>query len=236
MLDQLDFLSIDLSIDAIIIAQQLTLIAADLYHGLTLAECEVWQSLSPHTPSPTQTPHINAVINHSNELRIWVLRTLKLSTDKKEQAAQVASHIIDIADSCLALNNFSTLFSIVSALTDEHSQRPLMGLKAKVRSRLTYLQELISSKRGFWHYRQAIRTASLPCVPFLGFTLTDLSFIGAGTPQSKPDIKRLKTAEVWGSMQRFQSERYQFDTKPDVQILIRFWIELSHPEEIKRFV
>lgn len=168
MPEPLDFLSIDLSIDASTIAQQLTLIAADLYHAVTLAECEVWQSLSPQKPTPKQTPHINAVLHHANELRTWILRTLEFSTNQKRQTAQVASHVIAIADGCLALNNFSTLFSIISALNEESAHGPLMSIKARTRLRLTYLQELVSSKRGFWHYWQAIRMSPLPCVPFLG--------------------------------------------------------------------
>ena len=176
MLDRLGFLSIDLAIDSNTIAQQLTLIAADLHNELTLDECEAWQSLSPHNPTPKQTPHINAILHHSDDLRNWVLRRLELSKSKKRQTARVASHIIAIADGCLALHNFSTLFPIVSALIEQPAQRLLMNLRAKTRSRLTHLQELVSSKKGFWHYRQAMRTAPLPCVPFLGGLLPcDLS-------------------------------------------------------------
>ena len=168
MPNPIDFLPIDLSIDATIIAQQLTLIAADLYHELTLAECELWQSLSPHNPTPNQTPHINAILHHSNELRAWILHTLNSSTNQQRQTAQVASHIIAIADACLALNNFSTLFSIVSALDGEPAQRSLRSIEAETRMRLTRMQEVVSAKRGFWYYRQVIRTVSLPCVPVLG--------------------------------------------------------------------
>ena len=168
MLESLEFHSIDLSIDANILAQQLTLIATDLYNNLTLVECEVWQSLSPRNQTPKQTPRINAILHHSNELRAWTLRTLESSTKQQREAAQVASHMIAIADGCLALNNFSTLFSIVSALNEESVQRPLMSLEIETRLRLAHLQELISFKKGFWHYRQAIRRAPLPCVPFLG--------------------------------------------------------------------
>ena len=160
-----DFLSIDLSIDASIIAQQLTLIAADLYNEITLAECEAWQSLSPHGPTP---PHINAVIRHSNKVQTWVLRTLESSTKQESQTAQVASHIIAIANGCLALNNFSTLFSVVTALNEESVQQSLESINTRARLRLMHLQEVVSPKRGFWCYRQAIRTALLPCVPFLG--------------------------------------------------------------------
>ena len=176
MLKTLDFVSIDLSIDASIIAQQLTLIAADLYNNLTLAECEVWQSLPPRNETPKQAPHINAILHHSDELRLWTLRTLESSTNQPREAAQVASRIIAIADGCLGLNNFSTLFSIVSALNEKSVQRPLMSLEIETRLRLTYLQELVSFKSGFWQYRQAIRRAPLPCVPFLGELLRrDLS-------------------------------------------------------------
>ena len=168
MLDSPNLLPIDLSIGASTIAQQLTLIAADLYHRVTLAECEVWQSLSPQSPTPKQTSHINAVLHHSNKLRTWILRALEFSTDQEKQTEQVASHIIAIADGCLALNNFSTLFSIISALNEELAQQPLMSMKVDTRLRLMHLQELVSPKRGFWHYRQAIRMAPLPCVPFLG--------------------------------------------------------------------
>ena len=154
-----------LTIDADIIAQQLTLTAADLYNKITLAECEAWQSLSPLDVFPEQTPHINAVIHHSNKLRTWILRMREFSKHQdRDTQAQIWARIVAIADSCLTLNNFSTVFSIISALGDDLTQR----IHDKTRSRLAHLRRLFSPTRGFWLLRQTLRAASPPCVPFIG--------------------------------------------------------------------
>ena len=158
-----------LQVDTYVCAQQMTLIAANLYGQITADECEAWQSLSKQSTMPEQTPHINAVIRHHNETHSWALRTIVKPTYQETQL-QAVYHLIAIADACRALNNFATLTSIISALTDEQAQQAGQSIDASARSKLMQLQALTSSAKGFLEFRQAVRLAALPCVPSLGLS------------------------------------------------------------------
>ena len=162
-----------LTIDAKNIAQLLTLHASDLYNHITLTECELWQSLSSlDVLASRQTPAINAVIQHSNDLQHWVRRTLECSRDfRPGTEGRVLTHVVSIANYCLTFNNFSTLFSMVSALDDEHILSVLPSIGIGTERCLTHLRTLVSPTRGFVQYRRTVRAALLPCIPFLGLSV-----------------------------------------------------------------
>lgn len=167
-----------LHFDADAFAQQLTIVAANIYGQITAVECEAWQSLSKRSSTPEQTPHINAMIRHHNEVWLWALDMITTPTDRKEQV-QVMNHLVAIADECRTLNNFATLTSIISAMSDETAERVSRSIYAPAQSKLMKLQALVTPARGFIEYRQAVRLAALPCVPCLGSSahpgLTDCS-------------------------------------------------------------
>ena len=156
-----------LHIDAPVLAQQMTFTTADLYDRITASECEAWQAHSKDVAMPEQTPHINDVIKHHNEIHLWALRTIVKLQDQEKQA-QAICQFIAIADACRALNNFDTLASIISAMTNDQIQRAIDRINAIARARLAQLERLVSPIKGFIEFRRAIRLAKLPCIPFLG--------------------------------------------------------------------
>ena len=230
-------------IDASLFAQQLTFVAANLYGKVAASECVAWQAFSKHSTMPEQASNINAMIRQHDKTYRWALQTLIIPTEKKIQL-QILHHLIAIADACRALNNFATLFSIISASTDKRAEQAVQSIDASARSKLIQLQALTSSAKGFIEFRKAIRFAALPCVPFfglstphsqwlwlahvmcdVGFTLTNLKFIEEGTPSFKRDgtpneSKYAKTKEVIAEIQRYQSETYDIEPRPDIQKLI----------------
>ena len=156
-----------LQVDAGIFAQQMTLVAATLYAKITASECEAWPVLSKHSNMPEQTPNINSVIRHHEEIYHWALGILVMPIDQDTQL-QAMSHLIAIAGACRSLNNFSTLFSIIVALTDEQAQQASQSIDASARSKLMQLHALMGPAKGFIEYRRAVRLATLPCIPCLG--------------------------------------------------------------------
>lgn len=69
------------------------------------------------------------------------------------------------------MNNYATLMSIVSGL----GQSPVFRLRQtwglvnpRIRNLLEELRDLMSSEKNWAKYREVLRQASPPCVPFLG--------------------------------------------------------------------
>jgi son of sevenless-like protein len=80
----------------------------------------------------------------------------------------------------------------------------------------------MGSTRNFGVYREMLRNANPPCIPFFGVFLTDLTFIEDGIPSiiKKTNLinfsKRTKTAEVIRDIQQFQSTQYPLQPVPEL--------------------
>lgn len=76
------------------------------------------------------------------------------------------------------------------------------------------IQNLITPERGYINYRQHLRSACPPCIPYLGLLLTDLTFINEGCHEFLPGTdliywsKRKKTFQVIQDMQQYQQSPY----------------------------
>ncbi|KAL2315918.1 Ras guanine nucleotide exchange factor efc25 [Schizosaccharomyces pombe] len=168
-------------------------------------------------------------INFSNCFTYWIINCILEKKNTKARAA-VISFFIQTAYKCLSLQNFSTLMSIVSALNSApiyrlHAAYKLV--KAEDIICLSGLREIVETKKNFSTYRALLRKAELPCVPFLGVILSDLTFIDEGNPDvldSSPHLlnfnKRHRLADVVADVCRFQSSSYDMQSNTDLQSYI----------------
>ncbi|KAI8842145.1 ras guanine nucleotide exchange factor domain-containing protein [Chytridium lagenaria] len=91
----------------------------------------------------------------------------------------------------------------------------------------------IIAARNFSRYREALHTINPPCVPFLGFYLTDLTFIEEGSPDFlrgyPPGMinfsKRMKTAEVILEIQQYQNVPYFLTVVGELQDFLKKCLE-----------
>ena len=176
-----------LDIDVTEFARQLTILESKLYGKIKPSEClnKTWQKkLVPDESDPA--PNVKAVILHSNQLTNWVAEMILAHADVKRRVI-VIKQFVNIADvsihkcflqgvsnftqKCRALNNFSTLTSIVSALGTapiNRLSRTWQQVNARTQQTLETLRSLISSNKNFVEYREALHNANPPCIPFLG--------------------------------------------------------------------
>uniref|UniRef100_A0A5F7ZD53 Ras-GEF domain-containing protein n=1 Tax=Macaca mulatta TaxID=9544 RepID=A0A5F7ZD53_MACMU len=127
-----------------LLAEQLTLIDADLFKKVELYEClgSIWgqrhQKGSEHV-----APTVCATIAHFNRLTNCVTTScLGDHSLRAQDRARVVEHWIKVARECLRLNNFSSVHAIVSALRSNPIHR-LHKTWAAVSSKNTkYLKEL----------------------------------------------------------------------------------------------
>ncbi|ODH47543.1 hypothetical protein GX48_06349 [Paracoccidioides brasiliensis] len=214
-----------LDIDPLEFARQLTLVESRLYAKIKPTEClnKTWQKkLAPDEPDPAA--NVKALILHSNQLTNWVAEMILHQQDVKRRVV-VIKHFVLIADKCRAMNNYSTLTSIISALGTapiHRLSRTWAQVSARISAILENLRRLMASTKNFGEYREALHLANPPCIPFFGVYLTDLTFIEDGIPSLTQSHlinfnKRAKTAEVIRDIQQYQNAPYLFHSVPELQ-------------------
>jgi son of sevenless len=79
--------------------------------------------------------------------------------------------VLTTKQKCRALNNFSTLTSIMSAL----ATAPIARLKRtwdqvpqRIQGSLETMRKLMTNTKNFSEYREALHAANPPCIPFFG--------------------------------------------------------------------
>ncbi|KAF1837805.1 ras GEF [Decorospora gaudefroyi] len=215
-----------LDIDATEFARQLTIIESRLYGKIRPTEClnKTWQKkLLPGEPDPAA--NIKALILHSNQLTNWVAQMILTQQDVKRRVI-VIKHFVNVADKCRQLNNFSTLTSIISALSTapiHRLNRTWSAVNQRSMATLESMRKLMGSTKNFAEYRDTLHRANPPCIPFLGVYLTDLTFIEDGIPSliKRTNLinfaKRAKTAEVIRDIQQYQNVPYPLQPVPELQ-------------------
>ncbi|KAF1981251.1 ras GEF [Aulographum hederae CBS 113979] len=215
-----------LDLDATEFARQLTIIESRLYGKIKPTEClnKTWQrKLATEDPDPA--PNVKALILHSNQLTNWVAQMILTQQDVRRRVI-VIKHFVSVADKCRALNNFSTLTSIISALGTapiHRLSRTWGQVNAKTMNTLEGMRRLMGSTKNFAEYRDTLQKANPPCIPFFGVYLTDLTFIEDGIPSliKKTSLinfaKRAKTAEVIRGIQQYQNVPYPLQPVPELQ-------------------
>lgn len=215
-----------LDIDPIEFARQLTIIESRLYAKIKPTEClnKTWQKKIPEG-APEAAPNVKALILHSNQMTNWVAEMILAQSDPKKRVV-VIKHFVTVADKCRALNNFSTLTSIISAL----GTAPIARLKRtwdlvtqRTQTTLETMRRLMASTKNFGEYREALHASNPPCIPFFGVYLTDLTFIEDGIPSiiKRTNLinfaKRAKTAEVIRDIQQYQNVAYSLQPVNELQ-------------------
>lgn len=166
-----------LDIDSTEFARQLTIIESRLYSKIRATEClnKTWQKkVGPDEPEPA--PNVKALILHSNQLTNWVAEMILAQGDVKKRVV-VIKHFVNVADKCRALNNYSTLTSIISALGTApiHRLGRTWGqVSARTSSILEQMRRLMASTKNFGEYRETLHLANPPCIPFFGMLANHL--------------------------------------------------------------
>ncbi|KAG6051050.1 hypothetical protein E4U39_002305 [Claviceps sp. Clav50 group G5] len=215
-----------LDVDVTEFARQLTIVESRLYGKIKATEClsKTWQKKIAEG-EPELAPNVKALILHSNQMTNWVAEMILAQIELKKRVV-VIKHFVAIADKCRALNNYSTLTSIISAL----ATAPIARLKRtwdqvpqRTQGVLESMRRVMASTKNFGEYREALHAANPPCIPFFGVYLTDLTFIEDGIPSTikKTNLinfaKRAKTAEVIRDIQQYQNVGYSLQSVPELQ-------------------
>ncbi|KAL9651704.1 hypothetical protein ABK040_009319 [Willaertia magna] len=177
-----------LEIDPMEIARQLTLFEYGYFEKITSKEL-LGASWMKDTKEWT-APNITQLIARSNILTNWVTTYILKTTNIKDRK-KILKHFILIADCCLSIHNYNTVFEIAMGLISQ----PIYRLKktweilkeGDLGKKWKKLEEITSFGQNRKNYREQIKKViknsveeRLPCLPYLGIHLSDLVFLDEG--------------------------------------------------------
>ncbi|GAA5947617.1 hypothetical protein JCM3765_001004 [Sporobolomyces pararoseus] len=209
-----------LDIEPLELARQLTIMDGRLFQRITPQEClgKAWPK-----EFGSEAVNISAMIDMSNAITRWVTETILAQDDQKKRAS-IVKHFIAVAERCLSLNNFSTLIHIIAGLNStpiHRLRRTWESVSQKSMVSLGTLNNIMRPDKNYKEYRDVLRKAAPPCVPFLGVYLTDWTFIGDGNPdmlREKPHQinfhKRQKASELILMIKLHQATTYNLSAVP----------------------
>eukprot|EP01114_Cavostelium_apophysatum_P007339 TRINITY_DN1942_c0_g1_i1.p1 TRINITY_DN1942_c0_g1~~TRINITY_DN1942_c0_g1_i1.p1 ORF type:complete len:1639 (+),score=512.30 TRINITY_DN1942_c0_g1_i1:223-5139(+) len=226
-----DKLSI-LDIDPVELARQLTLSLFDIYKKIEHFEFfgQAWAK----SGAEMRAPHILKMINFFNGVTTFT-ETVILSEKKVRNRAKLMDMFIKMAQAARELNNFHLVIAVVSSFSNSSLLRlkwTLEKLPKRSRQILAELEELMSMKNSFKTYREALKEANPPCIPYIGVYLTDLIFIEDGNPNSIGNrinfSKQLYVYNIVATIQKFQKFPYNLQPVPSIQ---NFFYNMPRLEE-----
>lgn len=172
-----------LDFSALEIARQLTIMSSRLFQMITPRD--LLSSISTKTAS-TASP-VLAMSSLSTDITNMVSHSILFTEDIKKRSA-VLKHWIKVGEACLILQNYDTLMAIMCSINSTAIMRlksSWLQLSIKTLDLVEELKEVTEFTRNFARLRSALKTAQLPCLPFLGIFLTDLTFIDAGNANTR---------------------------------------------------
>ncbi|XP_077806590.1 LOW QUALITY PROTEIN: ral-GDS-related protein [Macaca mulatta] len=221
-----------------LLAEQLTLMDAELFKKVVLYEClgSIWGQRHKKG-SEHVAPTVRATIAHFNRLTNCVTTScLGDHSMRARDRARVVEHWIKVARECLSLNNFSAVHAIISALRSNPIHR-LHKTWAGVSSKSSkYLKELCkkdtagkrdllikagifkvaTQERNPQRAQMRLQRQNKGVVPFLGDFLTELHRLDSAIPDDLDgnSNKRRKEVRVLQEMQLLQVASMNYKLRP----------------------
>ncbi|KAH9065896.1 ras GEF [Lactarius vividus] len=214
-------------VDPMDLAQHLSLFESTLYQNIRAQECFLWSK----TKEGDTIKNIQAFCATHDKLADWVKCSI-LEVDALGKRANVLDFWIRVAEKCRFLNNFSSMSSIVAALSSVLISRlHFTWLNSSRESSLEPLRKVIHPASNYGYYRGILEAIEGPCVPFVGPFLKNIVYaqeqhadnvvVQSGT---RPDrqftlihfVKRQKWYEITLQMLRFQAKPYLIPEIPEM--------------------
>jgi len=168
-------------LDATAIARQLTLIDAELFRRVTARDLLCLSSGFARKLRVSSSSPGSNVIARFRATSVWVTTEI-LARDTVKDRAKIYGLFIKIAKQLRELNNFESLYAVLSGLNAQPLARLRHTQEAVKKSARRLKEELdtLFSADSCYRVLRTVMTAlppTTPCVPHLGIAVTDLTFI-----------------------------------------------------------
>lgn len=174
-----------LAVDPVAFATQLSIVEHEIYCEITIFDClqKIWKN--KYSKSYDSSPGLTRFISFANNLTNFISYSVVKEEDINKRA-KLLSHFIFIAEYCKKFNNFSSMTAIISALYSSpiyRLEKTWQVVASQTKDLLRSLNTLMDPKKNFINYRNELKSLkSVPCVPFFGVYLSDLTFTDSGNP------------------------------------------------------
>lgn len=170
--EQLSFLDLD----PLEVARQITLADAAAYQGMQtreLLDCK-WSKEGGRQHAPTVT----LITDRFNRMAAWVVGVILREPDLLKRS-QILANMIRVAERLLELRNYNGVMQIIASLSKTEVMRlkkTWAALPKASRAAYESLHQLLDKNCA--RLRELYREAPMPCIPYIGTFMTDLTFIG----------------------------------------------------------
>ncbi|BGP65911.1 Ras guanine nucleotide exchange factor bud5 [Rhodotorula toruloides] len=227
-------------VDALELARQLTILESRTYCSIRADELLGSNAATGCAKGPVEAfkaCNVRKMSTLSTRLTGWITETILGEQDQKRRTA-LLKYFIKVGERLLALANYNALFAVFTALnssTISRLRKTWDGIAPKYKAVFDTLRKATDHGRNYAEYRQKIRQAVPPCLPFVGLFLTDLIFVFEGNRAERlsPVDSSLqlinfdryhKMARIVGELQRFQSP-YPLVEVPEIQAYLSQQLE-----------
>ncbi|GAA5993217.1 hypothetical protein JCM10908_004513 [Rhodotorula pacifica] len=240
-------LSSVVELDPLELARQLTIMESRIYCSIRPEELLAAATSGSDTASKSSLQNgdggsakahsVRQMSAMSTRLTGWIAETILNEHDQKRRTGLV-KFFIKLGEHLLALGNYNALFAVFTALSSStiaRLQKTWDGLAPKHKATFGTLRKATDHTRNYAEYRQKVRQALPPCLPFVGLFLTDLIFVYEGNRSERaspadPELSLInfdryhKMARVVGELQRFQSP-YALIEVPEMQSYLTYELD-----------
>ncbi|KAK4330553.1 V-type proton ATPase subunit c' [Rhodotorula toruloides] len=227
-------------VDALELARQLTILESRTYCSIRADELLGSNAATGGAKGPVEAfkaRNVRKMSTLSTRLTGWITETILGEQDQKRRTA-LLKYFIKVGERLLNLANYNALFAVFTALnssTISRLRKTWDGIAPKYRAVFDTLRKATDHGRNYAEYRQKIRQAVPPCLPFVGLFLTDLIFVFEGNRAERPSPvdsslqlinfdRYHKMARIVGELQRFQSP-YPLVEVPEIQAYLSQQLE-----------
>eukprot|EP01096_Ripella_sp_DP13-Kostka_P005712 TRINITY_DN1979_c1_g1_i1.p1 TRINITY_DN1979_c1_g1~~TRINITY_DN1979_c1_g1_i1.p1 ORF type:complete len:456 (+),score=129.65 TRINITY_DN1979_c1_g1_i1:412-1779(+) len=159
--------------------------------------------------------HVDAMIQRFNSVSGWIATEIVTTTSLKKRSSLIR-HFINVASCLSKMHNYNSMLAITAGLNMSVVQRLRKTWKMVPKKQMDDLQELedlMDCRSNYKIYRHQLEHSPLPCVPYFGIFLRDLTFIDIGnedlTAKGELNFAKMRMrAETVKELKKFQSVSY----------------------------
>lgn len=216
------------------LAEQFVLIEFSLFKAVALKELSnlAWKS---EQPRKTALNVVN-IFNRFDLVSQWVATEVVMAHSPKQRVI-VIEKLIQLAQKCLELRNYNSLMEIIAGLNRGSVQRMKKTWEVvshASKDNFRFLNSVVDSLQNYKNYREQLKKSILPCLPYFGIFLRDLTFTDVGNPGKIGDNinfeKIYMTSRILKDIQHYQRTSYNIEEDEVLLPLLRRL--LAMPEEM----